>query len=216
MNKPGSHLISVDEKPSIQALQRKSTPMKCGSPHRRSFEYKRNGKTCLMAALHVGTGQVDNRHLVNKNDTQHFLEFIKTTVIKYDPQDRITFILDNLRTHLTPDLVKWIAKQNGYEDDLGKNRRYGILKNLESRRAFLSDPTHRIRFIYTPIHCSWLNPIENWFSKLQRQVINRGNFDSVDMLKHKIEAYVDYYNNYSFSKINWKFLGFTKNHPIAF
>jgi len=47
---------------------------------------------------------------------------------------------------------------------LGKTRRSGILRSMPSRRSFLEDKSHRIRFVDTPRDCSWLNQIELWFS----------------------------------------------------
>lgn len=60
-----------------------------------------------------------------------------------------------------------------------------MLKNQASRRQFLSDPDHRIRFVFLPKHSSWLNQIEVIFGIIQRKVIARGNFTSVADLEQK-------------------------------
>ncbi len=65
----------------------------------------------------------------------------------------------------------------------GKKGQAGILHNPASRRAFLSDPTHRIRFVFTPKHSSWLNQIEVVFGIIMRKVMRRGNFTSLSDLE---------------------------------
>ena len=97
-----------------------------------------------------------------------------------------------------------IAKKLGITDDLGEKDKHGILKSMASRKMFLSDKTHRIRFVYTPKHCSWLNQIENWFSGLVRRVLNRGSFRSTKDLKTKILHYFDFYNQTA-KPMKWMF-----------
>ena len=88
------------------------------------------------------------------------------------------FIVDNLDTHKSADLVRWVAERCDVNEDLGKLFTRGHLRNRASRTAFLSQKDHTIRFAYTPKHCSWLNEIERWFSKLARAVLRRGSFNS--------------------------------------
>jgi hypothetical protein len=209
------NLISVDEKPGIQALYKKQSEIQVGRESRREVEYKRNGKICLIAGYAVGTGKIISHYFTTKNDEAAFLEFIKQTISKFSPTDQIIFLLDNLRTHCTVSLTKYIALHIGFTASLGKNRKSGILENMQTRRDFLTDPEHRIRFCYTPKHCSWLNPIENWFSILQRRVISPGNFMSVEDLKCKITDYIKYHNLQLFKQIKWTFTGFYKDKPLA-
>ena len=89
------------------------------------------------------------------------------------------FVVDNLDTHRSESLVRWVARESGLELELGKKGKWGILANRESRAAFLSDPSHRIVFHYTPKHTSWMNQVEIWLSILVRKLLQRESFKSV-------------------------------------
>jgi transposase len=78
---------------------------------------------------------------------------------------------------------------------------------MASRRTFLQNPTHRIRFVYTPKHTSWLNQIELWFSILSRKLLKRGNFISVEDLSQQILAFVEYFNRTMAKPFKWTYKG---------
>lgn len=208
------HVISVDEKTGIQALSRKELMMQPGKVKKQEYEYRRNGTTTLIAAVDVSSGQIVHEHPGPTRNEGDFAQFCQELVKKYPAQDEIIILADQLNTHKSASLVEWIAEQTGFEEDLGVKGKKGILKSMESRMQFLENEQHRIRFVYSPKHCSWLNPIENWFGKLQKHVITGGVFESVEQLEERIRAYIEYYNRCLVKPLNWKFKGFLKGKSL--
>ena len=131
-----------------------------------------------------------------------FAAHVEQTV-NTDPLAGWVFIVDNLDTHQSESLVRYVAEACGIEDDLGEKGKAGVLKSKASRAAFLSEPSHRIRFVYTPKHCSWLNQIEIWFSILARKLLKRSSFASPEDLKAKVLAFIDYFNRTMAKPIDW-------------
>lgn len=216
---PKRYFISIDEKTGIQALERieQIAPVSKGGHTRREFEYKRNGTTTLMAALNIADGKIETQSLNPTRTEVDFYNFIKKvteSIVSKEPAAEIIFLTDQLNTHVSESLVKWVAEVNHVQTDLGLKGKEGILKNKRTRQSFLESEEHTIRFLYTPKHCSWLNPIENWFAKLQRHVVEKGNFKSVEELNCKIEKYIVFYNGYLHKAINWKFKGFIKTEIL--
>ena len=204
----GVHVISCDEKTSIQALQRDAPtlPTQPGLIERREFEYVRHGTTCLIANFDVVTGEIVAPTIGPTRDEEDFaLHIRRTTAI--DPNGRWVFVLDNLTTHVSETLVRLVAEREGLDVELGVKGKWGILKNVASRKVFLTDRSRRIRFVFTPRHCSWLNQVEIWFSVLARRVLKRGDFRSVDDLSHKILAFIAYFNCVLAKPFRWTYAG---------
>jgi len=179
-------------------------PMSSGKSELREYNYNRHGTIDLFGNKNVATGEIVAPMLHPTRTEEDFAINIEN-VISTDPQAEWVFLLDNLNTHVSETLVLLVAFYCHISfDRLGKKGKYGILKDMKSRRKFLEDESHRIRFIYTPKHCSWLNQIENWFSGLTCRILRRGNFPSLDDLKTKILQYIEYYNA-SPKPVNWKY-----------
>ena len=124
-----------------------------------------------------------------------------------DPQAEWIFITEQLNTHKSESLVRLVAELGGLPDDLGVKGTTGILHTMASRAAFLQDETHRIRFVYTPKHCSWLNQVELWFSILTRRLLKRGSFKSIQELKQRVLAFIDFFNETLAKPFRWTYIG---------
>lgn len=204
----GTHLVSCDEKTGIQALERNAPPrpMKPGAVEYQEFEYTRHGTQSLIANFHVSTGQILSPSLGNSRTEEDFVAHIENTV-SHDPQANWIFIVDQLNTHKSCGLVRFVADKQDLDIDLGVKGKSGILESMKSRMTFLTDASHRIRFVYTPRHASWLNQIELWFSILVRRLLKRASFQSIDQLKQRILAFIEYFNQTMAKPFKWTYKG---------
>jgi len=204
----GAHIISTDEKTGMQALERlhQTKPVRPGLVERVEFEYIRHGTLSLMANFDVATGKIVSPSLGPTRTEVDFVAHIDQT-IETDPQAPWIFVTDQLDTHKSAGLVQLVARRCGIRDDLGKKGKTGILKSKKTRRAFLEDASHRIRFVYTPRHCSWLNQVEIWFSILARRLLKRSSFTSLDDLRGRVLAFIEYFNKILSKPFRWTYTG---------
>jgi putative transposase len=154
----------------------------------------------------VATGQVITPSIGDTRTEADFAAHIRQTIAT-DPDGVWAFVVDQLNTHQSESLVRLVAEQCGITDDLGVKGKSGIVQSMASRAAFLSDPTHRIQFVYVPKHTSWLNQVEIWLSILVRRVIKRGNFTSVADLKQKVLDFIAYFNRTMAKPFQWTYRG---------
>lgn len=159
------HIICLDEKTGIQALERRypDLPMTPGTPVRREFEYIRHGTLALMGAFDVRRGKLFG--FVSEDHTaMTFVDLLDAVDICY-PVGPGHLICDNLSAHDTDDVLDW----------------------LEAHPRWTRH--------FTPKHASWLNQIECMFGILDRRVLARGSFVSQDDLTQKLYAYMSWHND---------------------
>jgi transposase len=157
-------VLSVDEKTSIQALQRTQLPLPLreGRAARHTHDYKRHGVVDLYAALEIATGKVTHR-VTEAHTATDFLAFMKTVVRRY-PRQELHVILDNSSTHGTADVKAWLA----------------------------DNP--QVHFHYTPTSASWLNQVEGFFGILGKQSLSSTDFHSKRALREHLDAYMSAWN----------------------
>ena len=192
----------------IQALER-TAPTKlmiAGKPARIEFEYERHGTLTLIGNFQVTTGELIAPTIGPTRTEADFASHIEQTVAT-DPGASWVFVTDNLNIHCSETLVQVVAKACEITTTLGKKGVCGVLKSVASRQAFLSEESHRIRFVYTPKHSSWLNQIEVVFGVIVRKVIRRGSFTSVKDLRDKLLNFIDYFNRVFAHPFRWTYTG---------
>jgi transposase len=162
LNPPLNALVlSVDEKPSIQALQRPSGYVETDSGavvRAMKSTYKRNGTLNLFAALEIASGQVYAQTTEQKK-REDFRRFLDAVIAELPANKDIHVILDNYCTHKRN--TEWLAKYEG-----------------------------RMQFHFTPTSASWLNQVEIWFGLLTRKALRGASFANKDQLRSAIEAFV--------------------------
>lgn len=203
----GEHTISLDEMTAIQALERAAPtkPARPGLVERREFEYIRHGTRTLIANLEVATGQVLAPSLgATRTESDGVAHLVQT--VATDPTAGWTFVCDQLNVHQSQGLMVWVAQHCHLTDDLAEKGQTGILKTMPSRAAFLADPTHRIRFVYTPKHASWVNQIELWFSILMRRLLKSPSCISTDDLTQPILDFIAFFNRTA-RAFKWTYAG---------
>jgi transposase len=183
LNPPaGSVVLSIDEKTGMQALKRKH-PTKwagCGRPGRHEFEYKRKGTCTLFAAFNTQNGHV-LAEISKKRKATDLVRFMEKVARQY-PKGEVHIVWDNLNIHYDGADKRWTRF----------NERHG----------------GRFHFHYTPLHASWVNQVELFFSRIHRRVLRHGSFDSVKELGAEVLGYIDHWNQHERKPYRWTFRGY--------
>ena len=159
-------VLCVDEKSQIQALDRTAPifPMMPGTPARASHDYKRAGTSSLYAALDIASGQVIGA-LHARHRAIEFKKFLTTIDQEVPPHLEVHLVLDNVSTHKTPAIKRWLA----------------------------AHPRFHLHF--TPTSASWLNLVERWFGELTSKKLRRGTHRSVRELEADIRSWIATWNH---------------------
>jgi len=179
----------------VQALERKypdKLPLP-GKYAKMEFEYIRHGTTSLIGFFNVALGTLYPPYLNQTRTEEDFCKAVRS-VIETDPDGEWVFVCDGLTTHKSETLVKLVAEACNLNTPLGIKGKCGILQNKHTREEFLHDRAHRIRFVYTPKHSSWMNQIEIWFGMINRKLLKRSSYSSVEELKESIKRFIEQYN----------------------
>jgi transposase len=198
----GRLVICCDEKSGMQVLERKAPtkPAQPGRRERREHEYIRHGTRVLINSLTVATGQIAWT-LGATRKAPDFVAHLKRAYQRLPRMNRYDWVLDNLNTHWSLDVCRLVARWCKIPFDPGK------LKTGVQRRAFLSDPSHRHVFHFTPKHGSWLNQAELFFGVLQRRFLVRGSFTSLKDFERRLERYLKDYNARHAHPYRWTYTG---------
>jgi transposase len=161
-------IVSYDEKPGIQAIGNRYPDLMTVPDQypsiSRDYEYVRHGTLSLLAGIDLLTGTIHHK-IFEKHRSEEFIEFLKYLDSVYPSGIKIVVILDNLRVHTS-----------------NKTRRY------------LASVPQRFQFVFTPKHASWLNIIENLFSKMTRSLLRGIRVSSKEELYERIKQYFDEIN----------------------
>lgn len=198
----GRLVICSDEKTGMQILQRKypTQPIQPGKPEKREHEYIRHGTRALIASFAVPTGEVV-WNLGQTRTSQDFAAHIDHVATHFREMQRFDWVLDNLNTHWSLEVCRVVAEWS----DVPFVPR--DLKTGAQRRSFLTDPSHKHVFHFTPKHGSWLNQVELWFSVLARRFLKRGDFASAAEFEERFLAFLKDYNAHFCHPYRWTSTG---------
>ena len=198
----GRLVFCCDEKTGMQILQRKHPTQSArpGHPEKREFEYIRHGTRTLITSFVVATGEVI-WDLGPTRTSADFARHIGHVACHFRHASGFDWVVDNLNTHWSMEACEWIAAFSDVPFNPGQ------LRTGRQRRAFLSDPTHKHVFHFTPKHGSWLNQVELWFSVLSRRFLRHGDFAGMAEFEHRLSVFLEAYNVHHAHAYRWTYTG---------
>jgi putative transposase len=202
LHQAGEAVICTDEKTGILIRRRKYETRPCapGRPRQVEHEYVRLGSRHLSVSFQVATGQAAY-DLTQTHNGEDFARHLRHAVEEMPEASRYHWVLDNNRTHSTPGVCWAVAELSGLAFDLEEHA------TAKARRAWLSDPCHKHVFHFTPVHGSWLNQAELFFSVVSRKLLARDDFASAEAFVQGVGEWMDYHNKELAHPYGWTYAG---------
>ena len=198
----GELVCSSDEKTGMQILHRKypTQPAQPGKPEKIEFEYVRFGTRVLLNTFCVPTGKIVWDLGLTRTSVD-WVNHLDHAIKHFGNMKKYHWVVDNLNTHWSLDLCRWVAEQSRIPFAPKS------LKTGKQRRAFLKDPDHKHVFYFTPLHGSWLNQVELFFSVLSRRFLKRADFLSAESFEQRIREWLENYNQCHAHPYRWTYTG---------
>jgi hypothetical protein len=198
----GELVVCTDEKTGMLIRRRKhpTKPILPGCPRLREHEYQRCGMRQLTASFCVPTGQVAY-DLTQTRNSVDFAAQLRHAVAEFPEALRYHWVVDNNRTHSSMVVCACVAELSGIR--LPEEQ----LKKAKDRRAWLSDPEHKHAFHFTPVHGSWLNQVELFFSVFSRKLLRRDDFASDEAFITRVQQWMAHYNKELAHPYRWTYAG---------